>query len=100
MYRPKGWVNPFDKEIQEIEKQAKRRGITDPWLGESSVGHDAYEAGADAILEGLKKKGKRQTFSLAIEGKTKMIFLSELESKLKGTLVFIPEEVEDEASNS
>ena len=42
MYRPEGWKNPYPKEGRAMPENI-------PWV----VFHDAYEAGADAMLEGL-----------------------------------------------
>lgn len=60
MWRPKEeWNNPFKDEIEQIKQRtiSEGRNPDECWLGESSVGFDAFEAGADAILEALKKTG-------------------------------------------
>lgn len=56
-WRPLNWLNPFAEELLEIEARGRELGIADPWTGETSVGFDAYEAGADAILTCLIKDG-------------------------------------------
>lgn len=72
MYRPEGWENEYG----------------------SSITQKAYEAGADAMLEGLKKdcyaeiKGSEPWYMYGVD---------ETEDSCKGWLVFIPdEEVSDE----
>lgn len=88
-YRPEGWENPYTEEVESIIAQCKKRGIDSSWHGEPGACLDAYEAGADAMLEGLRAEG------LQINGKTEVIqkegvpdwFLDS-----KGTLVFIPED--------
>jgi hypothetical protein len=69
-YRPDGWQNPYPEVIGD------------------SYGVDAYEAGADAILEALIGKGKRVVVS------DKIISIPSFIYKKSGTLVFIPDEEE------
>ena len=66
MYRPKGWENPYKK-----------------W----GVPEDAYEAGADAMLEGLKKASVRHIIS-----PSEISFWGVSTGVKTGYLVFIPEE--------
>ena len=72
MYRTKGMKeNPYSK------RQPMYKGI--------SVHYEAYEAGADAYEEGLKKEG---TIYSNITGKEGVLFTI---PEGKGHLVFIPE---------
>ncbi len=75
MYRPKEWDNP------NRNRSASLAG--------------AFEAGADAMLEGLKKEGKYAD-NLGKYSKDypyPMILARALEAGESGYLVFIPEEV-------
>ena len=74
-YRLKDWKNPYTEENSEIAIIVESGPMPD----------EAFEAGADAMLEGLKKEGTHQpsewiddTFGLHTTG--------------AGTLVFIPDE--------
>ncbi|KKK66642.1 hypothetical protein LCGC14_2962010, partial [marine sediment metagenome] len=51
MYRPKDWKNPYPKTREKLGDT-----FTD-WL--FSADYKAFEAGADAMLEGLKAEGWR-----------------------------------------
>ena len=70
MYRPEGWENPCDdgRPMTVINKMR----------------FNAYEAGADAYAEGLKKEGQHT------DGKSSTLSISVLPYQ-KGTLVFIPD---------
>ena len=82
-YRPEGWSNIFNLAYKnnkdthiEFAVQSGMQGI-------------AYEAGADAILEGLKGKA---IFHFTEEGKTFRPQYGKVEGLGKGWLVFIEEE--------
>ena len=70
-YRPEGFKNPYKK------RTPMYKGI--------SVHYEAFEAGADAMLEGLKKEGEPRHLECDCGC-----------CKPKGYLVFIPEEKEVE----
>lgn len=77
MYRPKGWKNPDECLCDEDWVKA---------MGEcGDMRHHAYEAGADAMLEGLKKGGVEQTMQPQAMIREEWLYKP-------GTLVFIPEE--------
>lgn len=79
MYRPEGWENPYSsKPIEELSQ-------ADYCLYEKDF---AFEAGADAMLEGLK--GYDNSIYIAEEGVDGQITLPR--PLIKGWLVFIPEE--------
>ena len=70
-WRPEGWKNPFDEEIESMEAECRKRGIDPTWHGEAGVGQKAYEAGADEILEGLWKLAEEsptKTFTIDARG--------------------------------
>jgi len=95
MWRPKDWENPFDAEVKSIEEECKKRGIDSSWYGEAGVGQEAYEAGATAMLEALKKE------AIHIKGTKGWEWLKDsyeewLHGDKVGYIVFIPEEVRDE----
>ena len=63
MYRPKGFKNPYLVDIDKMQETTRQ----------------AYEAGADAMLEGLRQDGVYEPYWIkAPDGK-------------KGYLVFIPD---------
>ena len=68
MYRPKNWKNPF-------------KGVK--WTGDDHLVDDAYEAGADAILEALKERGKYNTAGYGT---------TDFPQAREGWFVFIPDE--------
>ena len=77
-WRPKeGWVNPFTEELKIIP--TKR--------GRTRVGEDkaTYEAGADAILEALRKSG------LIIETVRDVNIPIPFPKDSRGRLIFIPD---------
>lgn len=76
--RPEGWDNPF--------KDADGK----PWDYGASI---AYEKGASAMLEGLKKEGSRVDIR-AYPNNCYVQYL--LSIPAKGYLVFIPDEVNNE----
>lgn len=90
-WRPKSWENPFDEDVRKIIQECKRRGIDSTWHGEAGVGQRAYEAGADAMLEGLKRDSLSRKFVLPVTRKTPPNDLSDLSVTKPGWLVFIPE---------
>ncbi len=67
MYRPKGWVNPYDDKVDE-------------WVH--------FEAGADAMLEGLRKRA----FMMVSCGQKIGYYPTRPSYGENGHLVFIPEE--------
>ena len=82
MYRPVGWENPY-KDI--MNPHTNRQGVILK-LGDERQ-ERAYEAGADAMLEALRK----QPISIMIGGKK--LNLEEGMAR-KGILVFIPDDKE------
>ncbi|KKN65897.1 hypothetical protein LCGC14_0477140 [marine sediment metagenome] len=75
-HRPKGWKNPHGTPEQRADDSPK--GL----IGEDKYCYDAFEAGADAMLEGLKKEGEyRKAYDL----------FNDIPHKA-GTYIFIPEE--------
>lgn len=75
MYRPEGWKNPHNvHDVVQYMPQPKTARIE----------REAFEAGADAMLEGLKKEGQPTD---RCNGRVSKALL-----KKKGYLVFIPEE--------
>ncbi len=68
MYRPKGWENPFPDEPREHI----RGGV-----------HNAYEAGADAMLEALRKETEEPNYTEDLNQRV---------LRGNGKLVFIPDE--------
>ena len=81
MYRPEGWID--GRKIYDTEK----KGV----LSDA----DIYEAGGDAMLEGLKAEGWRLKGESVVpaQGEFPEIHIPE---KLKGYLVFIPDEEKNE----
>ena len=86
MHRPENWENPYSKQWRHPDT---------PEYSELSM-HEAYEAGANAVLEGLKGQGVYMT-----AGKNGILHITP-ESTIytaslitKGTLVFIPDEEAD-----
>ena len=83
MYRPENWKNPYKKSTTE-----------DFGLGEQAVygwEYPVYEAGADAMLEGLKREGSH------LNGDTIIPAVGEYPEihcpgGNKGWLIIIPEE--------
>lgn len=76
MYRPEGWDADKDAHIALRDN--------DTWVEDEHTA--CYEAGADAMLVGLRKEGKHtdalpSNFSITVDK--------------KGVLVFIPEEEND-----
>ena len=77
MYRPEGWENP-ELEFEKKQEDWRKHGIVASCA--FSTPANAYEAGADAMLEGLKKD--------------KESCYVDRYNEPKGWLVFIPEEKE------
>ena len=89
-WRPKGWVEQRGRH----EAMLKTGGCPLQALLDWS---DTYEAGADAMLEGLKKKGVRFTRKLipietSSDGRSGMDWMPAGEADQRGYLAFIPEE--------
>jgi len=84
MYRPKDWKNPYKQGCPIFSED-----FTDPNTGKNA----AYEAGADAMLEGLKKEGPVYK-GVCGEGPLFTI------PSGTGTLVFIPDEGDDPTTTS
>ncbi len=80
MYRPKVW--------EELRLGYRRVDISD------EVYH-AYEAGADAMLEGLKKNGRYVNGEDIIIAFCESPTVYHFNDNVKGCLVFIPEESND-----
>ncbi len=76
MYRPKGWETSFEEE----------GGILDTYYARRKMD---YEAGADAMLEGLRAES---LYEVDGRGLSVLHELIEVEFGKKGDLVFIPEE--------
>ncbi|KKK76770.1 hypothetical protein LCGC14_2860290 [marine sediment metagenome] len=76
MYKPEGWKNPFDECV--------------PLDLSDKMARDAYESGADAMLEGLVKSSRR--VDINEYGGVNCYFPYLLTIPAKGYLVFIPEE--------
>ncbi len=55
MYRPEGWDNPFPDKFYRVINDSGFEGITNI--------SSTYEAGADAMLESLKKGIYRRGFT-------------------------------------
>lgn len=82
MYRPEGWKNDsYDCSVCDTEPE-----------GCPGCGSSAYEAGADAMLERLKKQGYYRAKATYIDSPPLMAYLK-AEGK-QGWLVFISEEEE------
>lgn len=93
IYRPEGWENPY---------LIPRPCVYNRVLSESEWGeifkaeepvvrkHEAFEAGANAMLEGLKKEGER--VDIATYGGANCYFPLLLTIPARGVAVFIPEE--------
>jgi len=82
MYRPDGWENPYKKQVLLLTASERHE---DAYA--QLKFHDAYETGADAMLEGLIREAQRVH---------ELESLSEQHIRRafgKGTWVFIPEEV-------
>lgn len=79
MFRPEGWFNAFTVEAGNLHLEAEKEA-------------NIYESGADAMLECLRKQGEHQ-FSYFSET-TVSITIPVIDSMVKGTFVFIPDEVE------
>lgn len=92
-YRPDGWKNPYPNSALVFDDK--------PDLGISY--HIVFEAGADAMLEALRKEGRkveagRETFLVQLQGvKTDLVLLPGSvqlpDIKTKGILVLIPDDV-------
>lgn len=86
MWRPKNWDNPY-----KLSDKAKEKGYAlipgDGW-------HYGYEAGADAILEALKKEGKYIDASEYPYGfvLNEIPPIQRLTRMFKGWVVIIPDE--------
>jgi hypothetical protein len=76
MWRPNGWFNEY------LPDNNEHMCCFEP-------GH-AFEAGADALLEALK----HSKYSARVDFGQVAINIPQEESQRKGTLVFIPDEVE------
>jgi hypothetical protein len=80
MYRPEGWKNPHEEDTKEHrERRCMRPEICGCDL------HDAYEQGADTMLEGLRNS--RQAYRPNSIGLRRKI-----DRPLKGYWVFIPDD--------
>lgn len=83
MYRPEGWENPYHESYRGYS-------LVDGKRLPNVMGHSIFEAGADAMLEGLKKDAYahiRNEYDPLYE-----FGIDETEHLPKGYLVFIPEE--------
>ena len=78
-YRPKDWKNPYTEENSEIAIIVESGPMPD----------EAYEAGADAMLEGLRGYGE------AIGANLVEVPCELRVGGRKGYLVFIPDEAEE-----
>ena len=89
-YRPEGWENPFKKTVEDANKSYPN-GIPKGYHVLQEAGRsEGFEAGADAMLEGLKEDYLCKVDLVGAASTTKE-FLAKLLGK-KGYLVFIPEE--------
>ena len=68
-WKPEGWVNPYGEDY------------------ESGLQNAAFEVGADAMLEALRKKG-HQIYYRDLQGEIRI----PVHGEIKGTLVFIPDD--------
>ena len=59
-WRPDDWKNRYDEECRRLIERAKEEGHKSVWLGESGAGNEAYEEGADALLEAVVEWGERK----------------------------------------
>jgi len=87
-WRPDGWENPYSDKWEEIEDSG----------GETVNTHEAFEAGADAMYEGLMKLDGY--VGCSDDGEQSYIFPAFgcpcIDGKwVKGKFVFIPEEVKE-----
>ena len=73
MYRPEGWKNAFTKASGNLHPEADKEA-------------NIYEAGANAMLEDLRKEGQHVVF------RDNSVFKVPLRGKGSGTFVFIPDE--------
>jgi hypothetical protein len=96
-WRPEGWENPYLESIYDIKKV--KPGDKTTTTKESKAPY--FEAGADAMLEVLRKKGKIETRSYRRERLADMVsFNNDYErttehciiEHVRGTLVFIPDD--------
>ena len=85
MYRPKDWKNPNTPMQRE-----NFASLSDAYFRQIADGkHIAYEAGADAMLEGLRDK---TIFTFNDDSKVYWPQYGKLEGLGRGRLVFIPDE--------
>ena len=84
MYRPQDWENPYRKDsLVALFTEADQFGT--------------FEAGADAMLEGLREKGLTDTFYTNKDGEvcgesSLPLHIPCGDKRIKGTVVFIPDE--------
>ena len=82
MYRPKEWKNPYEPTGADLKKMGNQI---------------AYEAGADAMLEGLRKTGIADMFYTNKEGEVcgtsgLPLYIPCKASPKRGVVVFISDE--------
>ena len=88
--RPEGLVNPYGSLLDRTKRLWSRwDGLTGADIQEDAQ-YCAFEAGADAMLEGLKKEGRRIDVNEMAGENCYVPYLVTLPAK--GVLVFIPEE--------
>lgn len=96
MYRPDGWENPYGMVIKayqgDVPVYSWYPGDTD-CVDEKE--YKAFEAGADAYEEGLKKEGHHVSGVLHSSNAIRGVINQSLGASA-GTWVFIPDEVKDE----
>ena len=90
-YRPEGWNNPHPIPTMRIYDGAiTQDDATRIYRIERNIvaKHEAFEAGADAMLEGLRKEGDK------VYQKGWGEIRVPIKGEIKGRLVFIPDETE------
>ena len=87
MYRPKDWKNPYEPDGCEVS--------SNQMIDAGEIEHNAFEAGADAMLEALKKQGVTDEFYRNEDGevcnRSGMHLYVLANPTARGTVVFIPD---------
>jgi len=94
MYRPEGWENPFNETVESVNKKYPN-GIAEGCHILLEAGrNEGFEAGADAMLEGLLKSNEPgcEALRTTVTGITGDVPVTAYGKAYKGKWVFIPEE--------
>ncbi len=76
-WRPEGWPNYLLKAVREM-----------PHLAGRPISHAVLEAGADAMIEALRKQQRLRRLPKTIKG----YLVAQGEGRDEGTLIYIPDD--------